>query len=72
MKIIKNILIDEIELVPYILKIDDLKLKKEYLNWLNDKEVIKYISSQEMHQRRKDLSFIHESFKRFTSDTCKG
>ena len=72
MKIIKNILIDEIELVPYKLKKDDFTLKKEYLNWLNDKEVIKYISSQELHQRRKDISFINESFERFMSDTCEG
>ncbi|MAN50170.1 MAG: hypothetical protein CMD04_05055 [Flavobacteriales bacterium] len=71
MEIIKDSLIKDIELIPYSLKQDDSSLKKEYLSWLNDKEVTKLIASQEL-QKEKDLSFIDKSFARFTSENCKG
>ena len=71
MSILNNSIIEDIELVPFSFKQKDTFLKKEYLSWLNDKEVTKLIASQEL-QKEKDLSFIDESFSRFTSENCKG
>ena len=71
MEILKDSLIKDIELIPYSFKQDDISLKKEYLSWLNDKEVTKLIASQEL-QKEKDLSFIEKSFTRFTSVNCRG
>ena len=71
MKIITNRLIKDIELIPYSLKKNDLILKNQYMSWLNDKEVIRLIGSPELEQK-KDLSFVEESFIRFTSNSCRG
>ena len=71
MEIINNKSIKDIELIPYSLKKNDLNLKNQYMSWLNDKEVIRLIGSPELEEE-KDLSFINESFLRFTSNSCRG
>lgn len=50
---------------------DDLKLKEQYLGWLNDMEVVAPILSPELMQI-KDMDFIEKSFQRFTSKDCQG
>lgn len=48
---------------------DDIAL--QYLNWLNDPEIVSSIGSPILMQP-KNLDFIKESYKRFTSPTCMG
>lgn len=68
MMILEN---DILSLVPFMNVKDNTELKKEYLSWLNNKSVITSINSYEL-LKHKDISFVEESFKRFTSKNCSG
>ncbi len=56
-------------LVPFYEAYDNTELRKSYLKWLNDFQIINYINSFELY-KPKDLNFVENSFKRFTSDNC--
>lgn len=71
-KILFSINSPDIELIPFSLKKNDKDLKKQYLGWLKDKDVIRLIGSEELAKKNINKSFIEESFKRFTSHNCKG
>jgi [ribosomal protein S5]-alanine N-acetyltransferase len=61
----------DVALVSYSDLQGDLKLKEEYLRWLNDFEVITPIISPEL-MKIKTMDFIEKSFQRFTSEDCQG
>lgn len=61
----------DIELVSYDELINDITLKTQYLNWLNDLEVIQPILSDEL-MKPKGPDFIEKSFERFTKEFAKG
>jgi len=61
----------DIVLVSYKDCEHDLKLRERYLQWLNDFEVVAPIISPEL-MKVKDMSFIEESFKRFTKEDSQG
>ncbi|HBM15429.1 MAG TPA: hypothetical protein DD381_03660 [Lentisphaeria bacterium] len=61
----------DIALVSYQDLADDLKLREKYLQWLNDFEVVAPIISPELI-KVKDMSFIEESFRRFTKEEAQG
>lgn len=63
--------IDDIELISYTSERDNLSLKKLYLSWLNDTSVTESIASPELNSK-KDMSFVEESFVRFSQKDCKG
>ena len=63
---------EDIELVSFDECAEDLELKKQYLIWLNDLEVVTPIMSNELMNPNKGLDFIEESFKRFTKEDAKG
>ena len=63
--------INDIELISYESQKDNLPLKKLYLSWLNDSSVTESIASPQLNSR-KNMSFIEESFIRFTKKDCKG
>lgn len=71
-KILTSINFPDIELIPFALKLNDEYLKKQYLGWLKDKDVIRLIGSEELAKKNINKSFIEESFKRFTSKNCNG
>lgn len=62
---------DDVELVSYDELINDSALKNQYLNWLNDFEVVRPILSDEL-MKQKGLDFIEESFERFTKESAQG
>ena len=62
---------NDIALVSYKDLEGDLNLRQKYLSWLNDFEVVAPIISPEL-MKVKDMSFIDESFKRFTMEDCQG
>ena len=61
----------EIELVPYSLKHDDPVLRKIYLSWLNDIDVVRLIASPAL-LKPKGPEFVEESFVRFMQPDCRG
>ncbi len=63
--------IDDIELISYESEKDNLPLKEIYLSWLNDKSVTESIASPQLNSK-KNMSFVEESFTRFSQDDCKG
>jgi RimJ/RimL family protein N-acetyltransferase len=69
--IIKNTLSVDIELVPFTDVQDNATLKVDYLNWLNDIEVVRSIASPSLLVP-KGPEFVEESFKRFTRPECRG
>ncbi|MDY0193539.1 MAG: GNAT family protein [Aliarcobacter butzleri] len=62
---------NDIALIPFSDLKNNQSLKVEYLGWLNNKNVTTSINSFEL-LKHKNLSFIEESFKRFTSVNCQG
>lgn len=62
---------NDVVLVSYKDLENDLKLKERYLRWLNDFEVVTPIISPEL-MKVKDMSFIEESFRRFTREDSQG
>lgn len=64
--------INEISLVPYAACFDNLNLKIQYLSWLNDVDNLKLICSPALMARNKSLSFVEESFARFTRPSSIG
>lgn len=61
----------DIQLISYKDLEEDVDLKKKYLNWLNDFEVVSPIMSPELMQI-KDITFIDKSFERFTKKDAQG
>lgn len=61
----------DVELVSYDELVNDNALKIKYLDWLNDFDVVRSILSEEL-MKKKGLSFIEESFKRFTKEDAQG
>jgi len=62
---------NDIVLVSYKDLENDFDLRKKYLHWLNDFEVVASIISPEL-MKIKDMSFIDESFRRFTKENAQG
>ena len=63
---------NQVRLVPYSEKRNDTALKKRYLKWLNDPEITISLASPNLLTTDKKISFIEESFERFTDENCKG
>ena len=61
----------DIELYSYDELSDNSELKKQYLSWLNDMDVVRPILSPEL-MLAKDMKFIEKSFERFTQKNAKG
>ena len=60
-----------IQLRPYILEKDNLTLRREYLEWIQDYNNIEYINSISLLMND-SLDFIESSFSRFTSKNSQG
>ena len=60
-----------IQLRPYILEKDNLTLRREYLEWIQDYNNIEYINSISLLMND-SLDFIESSFSRFTSKNSHG
>ncbi len=69
--ILKSILSPNIKLVSFDEEFGNIFLQKKYLKWLNDSEIVRSIGSPEL-LKHKNISFIHESFKRFTRKHSMG
>lgn len=61
----------DVTLVSYDEAIHDKALRAQYLAWLNDMDVVRPIQSQAL-MLPKDMTFIDESFARFTTPNAKG
>lgn len=59
----------EIELHHFSM-VDQKDVSLNYLKWLNDEEIAKMLALP--NRSLKDQSFINESFKRFTQESCMG
>ena len=62
----------EVQLVPFSLKRDDHALRKAYLGWLNDLDVVRLIASPTLLVPEKGMDFVEQSFIRFTQPECRG
>lgn len=62
---------ETIQLRPYILEKDNLTLRREYLEWIQDYNNIEYINSISLLMND-SLDFIESSFSRFTSKNSQG
>jgi RimJ/RimL family protein N-acetyltransferase len=62
----------DLQLVPFALKRGDEALRKAYLGWLNDMEVVRPIASPALMTPNKGADFVDESFARFTQPACSG
>lgn len=60
-----------IQLRPYILEKDNLTLKAQYLEWIQDYNNIEYINSISLLMNDR-LEFIESSFSRFTAKNAQG
>jgi RimJ/RimL family protein N-acetyltransferase len=73
MKLISN---DEntgdVELLSFDECRNDSVLKQQYLSWLNDRDVTKYLFRDDFYDTDKKMDYIDKSFERFTQDICKG
>lgn len=61
----------DVQLVPFALMRDDHELRVKYLGWLNDLDVVRLIASPALMSLDKDMSFIDDSFVRFTQPGCR-
>ena len=61
----------DVQLVPFALKRDDHALRRAYLGWLNDMDVVRLIASPALMTPDKDMTFIDDSFTRFTQPGCR-
>ena len=71
-KILSDSSIPEIKLLPFNNKKNDEKLKLQYLSWLNNQNVVKLIGSEALLNENKKISFIEDSFIRFSQINCRG
>jgi RimJ/RimL family protein N-acetyltransferase len=62
----------DLQLVPFALKRGDEAVRKAYLGWLNDMDVVRPIASPALMVPNKGAAFVEESFARFTHSTCRG
>ena len=62
----------EVQLVPFASRREDQALRKSYLGWLNDLDVVKLIASPALLVPNKGMEFVEESFARFTHPSCHG
>ena len=62
----------EISLFDFKILKFNIKLRKIYLSWLKDKEIIKYIFSYELENTNLNEYFIEKSIKRFSSKKTIG
>ncbi len=69
--IFKSHLSKKIVLVTFDEELNNKGLHLKYLNWLNDKEIIKSIAAPSL-LKKKELDFVYNSFKRFTSEDSIG
>ncbi len=60
-----------VQLVPFASKRDDHALRKMYLDWLNDMDVVRLIASPALLVPNKGMEFIDDSFTRFTQPECR-
>jgi len=60
-----------LQLVPFALKRDDQALRKAYLDWLNDLDVVRLIASPALLVPNKGMEFVDDSFIRFTQPGCR-
>lgn len=60
-----------ISLVSFDEELNNLKLHKQYLKWLNDIDIVKPIASPTLLKKKK-IDFIYKSFERFTKKTSQG
>lgn len=68
--ILRNILNPDIELVSFADMVGNAELKKEYLRWLNDMDVVRPIVSPALLVHKGE-TFVEKSFIRFTrEDSC--
>ncbi|MDX4059294.1 GNAT family protein [Aliarcobacter skirrowii] len=61
----------KISLISFDEELENKELHVKYLNWLNDREIIKSIAAPSL-LKKKELDFIYSSFKRFTSKNSIG
>ena len=64
--------VDHISLIPYTACRGNLPLRTKYLSWLNDIENLKLIASPALLAKNKPLSFVEESFERFSKPDSIG
>ena len=64
--------INNISLVPYAACVGNLPLRIQYLSWLNDIDNLKLIASPALLAKNKPLSFVEESFVRFSKPASTG
>ncbi|MDR1236219.1 MAG: GNAT family N-acetyltransferase [Holosporaceae bacterium] len=62
----------DVTLVSYSELVENIDLKNTYLKWLNDPSVVAPIMSEDLAVENKTMSFVDDSFKRFTSENCQG
>lgn len=61
----------DVRLVPFASKRGDEALRKVYLGWLNDMDVVRPIASPALMVPNKGPAFVEDSFVRFTQPTCQ-
>jgi len=62
---------NDVSLFSYDEEYNNNALKEQYLNWLNDVDVVQTIVSPELMQK-KDMDYIEKSFHRFMQEKTKG
>ncbi len=62
----------EVQLVPFACRRDDQALRKSYLGWLNDMDVVRLIASPALLVPNKGMEFVDDSFLKFTQPGCRG
>lgn len=62
----------EVQLVPFACMSGDYALRKLYLGWLNDTDVVRLIASPALLLPNKGVDFVNDSFLRFTQPDCQG
>jgi len=56
----------DVQLVPFASRRGDHALRKAYLGWLNDMDVVRLIASPALLVPNKGMEFVDDSFTRFT------
>ena len=64
--------INKLYLIPYPACFDNFPLRCQYLSWLNDIDNLRLIASPALLTQNKPVSFVEESFTRFSKPASTG
>ena len=64
--ILESNIYPDIKLFSFESQSENIKLRYQYLNWLNNTENLKLIGSEELMEENKKIDFVNHSFLRFS------